>query len=164
MAKGPNYLGRVKGYTEHKRYQTGTLSQAQLEAYRRNLEKARLARGQRHVTGSTTYHGLRKVDPAARGNAAAARVYKMRDIEPNRKGRPIGVRYARYMVKYRFKKPRITGLRRRMSKRISPSRYLGRTGWGATRGYRVRKRLYRRSRRFRTQSRWKQRGKRFTPR
>ena len=66
--------------------------------------------------------------------------------------------------KARLKKLRITGINKRFRSRIGPSRYKGRTTWGANRRPAFKKHLGRRHRRFRSQSRWRGRGKRFTPR
>jgi hypothetical protein len=83
-------------------------------------------------------------------------------LKPDR-FRTVNVRYIRYRKKYTIRKIRITGLHRRFQSRISPGKYLGRTAWGAARNPRFKKRASRRQRRFRTISRWKGRGRRFTP-
>ena len=160
---GANYLGRAGAYALHKRYPAGSQTAAQLRAERQNLIKARAARGQLRHTRSTTYHGLRVSTMTSRGNAAAARAYKMRDVYFMR-ARAQGIRYIRFHQRARFKRMRLTGINKRFVARRSPGRYLGRTSWGYARTHSFRKRLTKRGRRFHHQSRWKQRGKRYTPR
>jgi len=160
---GSNYLGRAGAYAVHKRYPAGSQTAAQLRAERANLIKARAARGQLRHTGSARYQGFRKSTAVSRGSVAAARAYKMRDVYFMR-ARALGIRYIRYHQRAQFRRPRILGINRRFVRRRSPSRYLGRTAWGLSRTHKFKSRLYRRARRFHHQSRWKQRGKRYTPR
>lgn len=160
---GSNYLGRAGAYALHKRYPTGSQTAAQLKAERANLMKARAARGQMRHTRSATYHGLRRSTMVSRGSAAAARAYKIRDVYFMR-ARAQGIRYIKYHQRAHFRKPRITGINRHFIRRKSPGRYLGRTAWGSAKTHSYKKRLTKRGRRFHHQSRWKQRGKRYTPR
>jgi hypothetical protein len=78
--------------------------------------------------------------------------------------RPVGTRYVQYQKLGKLKKPRVIGIPKHFVLRIGSSRYLGRTLWGSSRSHSFKKRLYRRGHRFRQISRWKQRGKRYTPR
>jgi hypothetical protein len=160
---GSSYLASAKAYQMHKRYPAGQQTAAQLVAERANLKKARAARGLMHHTNSARYHGLRRSTEKSRAGAASARSYYMRDIRLN-KPKPLGARYLSYKSKVRFKRPRITGIPKHFIHRVGPGGYMRRTSWGASRSHSFRKRLTKRSRRFRQQSRWKQRGKRFTPR
>jgi hypothetical protein len=160
---GQNYLGRAAAYSMHKRYPAGSQTPAQLKAERLNLIKAREARGLYRHTNSAKYHGLRLVTAKSRGSAAAARAYKMRDIQFAR-NRALGIRYIQFKQKAKLKKLRITGINKKFVSRVSPSRYAGRTAWGKSKSHSFRKRLTKRSRRFHQQSKWKMRGKRFTPR
>ena len=157
-----NYLGRAGAYALHKRYPAGSQTAAQLQAERNNQIKARAARGEYRHTGSATYHGLRKPSSTGRGSIAAGRTYRMSYLRPDR-FRTVNVRYIRYRKMLTIRKIRITGLHRKFRSRIGPGRYLGRTAWGASRSPHFKKRASRRQRRFRTISRWKGRGKRFTP-
>jgi hypothetical protein len=160
---GSNYLGRAGAYAMHKRYPAGSQTAEQLKAERANLVKARAARGLMHHTRSVKYHGLRKPSAKQRENAMAARIYRMNYLRTAR-FRPVGTRFVQYQKLGRLKKPRITGIPKHFISRTSPARYLGRTQWGAARGHTFKKRLTRRSHRFRQEARWKQRGKRYTPR
>ena len=158
-----SYLASAAAYKMHKRYPAGSQTAAQLAAERANLAKARAARGLIRHTNSTRYHGLRSSSIRTRGSMASSRVFLMRDIRLV-KPRPLGARYLSYKQKVRFRRPRLTGINRRFVKRVAPGGYLRRTGWGVSRSHGFKKRLTKRSRRFRQQSRWKQRGKRYTPR
>ena len=162
---GSNYLGRAGAYAMHRKYPSGSQTAAQLAAQRANLIKARQARGQYHHTKSATYKGMRKSTVKSRGNAAAGRAFKHHDIFFEKgKNRALGIKYMQFHKKARLKKLRITGINKRFRSRIGPSRYKGRTTWGANRRPAFKKHLGRRHRRFRSQSRWRGRGKRFTPR
>lgn len=162
---GSNYLGRAGAYAMHRKYPSGSQTAAQLAAQRANLIKARQARGQYHHTKSATYKGMRKSTVKSRGNAAAGRAFKHHDIFFEKgKNRALGIKYMQFYKKARLKKLRITGINKRFRSRIGPSRYKGRTTWGANRRPAFKKHLGRRHRRFRSQSRWRGRGKRFTPR
>lgn len=158
-----NYLGRAAAYSMHKKYPTGSQTASQLRAERSNLIKARLARGQARNTGSARYHALRISNMRSRGTAGAERVYRMRDIN-NFKKRPLGSRIVRYRSTASLKKPRITGISKKFVGRLSSGRYLGRTQWGSARTHKFRKHLIVRQHRFKQIKKWKQRGKRFTPR
>jgi hypothetical protein len=158
-----SYLASAAAYRMHKRYPAGQQTAAQLKAQRENLKKARAARGLVHHTNSTRYHGLRRSSAKSRASSASARMYYGRDLRLN-KPRPLGSRYMTFRSTVRFKRPRINGINKRFRSRVSPGGYYKRTGWGASRGHGFRKRLVKRSRRFRQQSHWKQRGKRYTPR
>ena len=162
---GSNYLGRAGAYAMHRKYSAGSQTAAQLNAERQNLIKARQARGQYRHTKSATYKGMRKSTVKSRGNAAAARAFNHHDIFFEKgKNRALGIKYMQFHKKARLKKLRITGINKRFRSRIGPSRYEGRTTWGANRRPAFKKHLGRRHRRFRSQSRWRGRGKRFTPR
>lgn len=162
---GSNYLGRAGAYAMHRKYPSGSQTAAQLAAQRANLIKARQARGQYRHTKSATYKGMRKSTVKSRGNAAAGRAFKHHDIFFEKgKNRALGIKYMQFHKKARLKKLRITGINKRFRSRIGPSRYKARTTWGANRRPAFKKHLGRRHRRFRSQSRWRGRGKRFTPR
>ena len=160
---GSNYLGRAGAYAMHKRYPAGQQTFAQLKAQRENLIKARAARGQMRHTGSARYTGFRKTTMNSRGSIAAARAYKIRDVYFMR-ARAMGIRYMQYHDRYKFPKSRITGLNKRFKHRRSPARIYGRTSWTVYRSSHFRSRIYKRARRFHQISRWKMRGRRFTPR
>lgn len=160
---GSNYLGRASAYAMHKRYPAGEQTAAQLRAERENLIKARHARGLYKHTRSAFYKGLERPSWKARASSGAGRTYKLLYLSPL-KYRTLGVRYIRYRSRYRLPRLRITGITRKFRRNIAPSRYLGRTAWGAARKPTFHKRIGKRQRRFHAQSRWKYRGKRFTPR
>ena len=160
---GSNYLGRAGAYSMHKRYPAGSQSPEQLRAERANLIKARQARGLFRHTGSASYHGLAKPSMIGRGSTAAGRTYRLLYLSPLR-FRTLGVRYIRSRNHMRLPRLRITGISRKFKKNVGPSRYLGRTAWGSSRSPRFHKNIGKRQRRFHAESRWKYRGKRYTPR
>lgn len=161
---GSNYLGRAGAYAMHKRYPTGQQTAAQLTAERRNLIIARQKRGEFRHTRSARYEGLRAFSYKQAGDVAAGRAYKHRDIFFE-KYRTVGVRYIRLAMRQRPKRRiRLTGINRKFRSHIGPSRYLGRTSWGASRAPTFHKHIGKRQRRFKTVRRWKGRGKLYTPR
>lgn len=160
---GSNYLGRAGAYAMHKRYPSGSQTPEQLKAERANLLKARQARGLYHHTRSTPYRGMKKPSQKGRGDAAASRAYRIKDVY-FLKGRALGIRYIRFKNKANLPKLRITGINKKFKPRISSSRYMGRTAWGAARTHSFKKRLNKRGRRFKQQSKWKYRGHKYTPR
>lgn len=160
---GTNYLGRAGAYAMHKRYPTGSQTPEQLRAERANLIKAREARGLYRHTRSAYYKGLARPSQIARASAGAGRTFRQLYLNPL-KYRTLGVRYVRYRSRMRLPRLRITGITRRFRRNVGVSRYLGRTAWGSARRPTFHKRIGKRQRRFHAQSRWKYRGKRFTPR
>jgi hypothetical protein len=160
---GSNYLGRAGAYALHKRYPSGSQTQDQLKAERLNLIKARQARGLYHHTRSAAYRGFKKPSLVGRGNIAAIRIYRRRDLG-YLKNRTLGIKYIRFSERGKLPKLRISGINHKFRPRISSSRYFGRTAWGAARGHSFKKRLTKRGRRLKQLKRWKYRGKRYTPR
>jgi hypothetical protein len=158
-----NYLGRAASYAMHKKYPSGSQTAAQLAAERANLKAARAARGQMRHTKSVPYHGLRKTTIKMRETGAAARAFNMREMT-TMKAHAMGIRFMRYQKRAGFKKPSISGIPKKFAKEVGPGRAYGRTQWGRTRHHGFRKRLYKRQHRLKQVSRWKFRGKRFTPR
>jgi hypothetical protein len=158
-----NYLGRAGAYAMHKKYPSHSQTPSQLASERANLQKARMARGQFRHTKSAQFRGIRKSTLKSRESSAASRLFNMRDLSPLR-ARALGVRYMRYRSKARIPKPMIRGVPRKFRKNISPSSYMGRTHWGASRKHTMRKRLFKRSFRSKQIKRWRYRGHRYTPR
>ena len=159
-----NYLGRAGAYALHKKYPTGSQTAAQIAAERANLAKARAAKGESRHTSSATYHGIVKSSAKSRGTSAVIKMYNMRDIQLQ-KQRTVGVRYMSYHKKAHLKKPTITGKPKKFRSNISPGRFYGRTAWGkGGHGGGFKRRLQKRSHRFKGVKKWKRHGHRYTPR
>jgi hypothetical protein len=160
---GSNYLGRAGAYALHKRYPAGSQTAAQLAAERANLIKAREARGLFHHTRSAYYRGLRRSSWKSRGDVAAARAFKARDMQYMR-NRTIGITYIKLKMKYTERHFRITGYYHKFVKDIGAVRATG-TGWGkSVKQAHFVKRLRIRQHRLKRMKDWRHKRKTFTPR
>ena len=143
----------------HKKHPRGALTPDMLAASRANLQIARtdLAAS----TGSLSTGGV-GIKPF-RGQRKAERKVSHFD-RPKKIRAPLGVHLIAGSMKPRPKKLTITGIYKRVPKRISPTSRTMSTGWKRSTEHRTSQRLHVRKAKLTRQTHWKKRNRRMRPR